>query len=371
VSRELGVPAVVGTGGATTELADGQDVTVSCAEGDEGFVYEGALEYEVEETPLDDVPGTTTRIMINLAEPAAAFRWWRLPADGVGLARMEFVVNNAIKVHPLALTRYDELDDAVRRQVDDLVGGAASREEYFVDRLARGIARIAAAHHPNPVIVRMSDFKTNEYADLVGGRQFEPKEANPMLGWRGASRYYSDGYREGFALECRAVRRAREEIGLANVMVMIPFCRTPEEADRVLETMAEEGLVRGRDGLEVYVMCEVPSNVVLVEEFAARFDGFSIGSNDLTQLVLGVDRDSAALAHLFDETNPAVTRSIRDLIDRAHRAGVRVGICGEAPSNHPEFAEMLVEAGIDSMSVSPDRFLQVKTLAAGVECRRR
>jgi pyruvate,water dikinase len=371
VSRELGVPAVVGTGSATKELADGQDVTVSCAEGDDGFVYEGTLEYEVDETPLEDVPPTTTRMMINLAEPAAAFRWWRLPADGVGLARMEFIINNAIKVHPLALTRYDELEDeATRRQVDELVAGTSSPEEYFVDRLAQGIARIAAAHHPNPVIVRMSDFKTNEYADLVGGRQFEPKEANPMLGWRGASRYYSDGYRDGFALECRAVRRAREWIGLANVMVMIPFCRTPEEADRVLETMADEGLIRGRHGLEVFVMCEVPSNVILVEEFAARFDGFSIGSNDLTQLVLGVDRDSAALAHLFDETNPAVTRSITDLIERAHRAGVRVGICGEAPSNHPDFAEMLVEAGIDSISVSPDRLLQVKTRVAEVEARR-
>ncbi|HEX2273604.1 MAG TPA: phosphoenolpyruvate synthase [Acidimicrobiales bacterium] len=371
VSRELGVPAVVGTGRATAELADGQEVTVSCAEGDDGYVYEGTVEYEVDETPLEDVPPTTTRIMVNLAEPAAAFRWWRLPADGVGLARMEFIVNNAIKVHPLALTRYDQLEDELaRRQVDELVAGAASREEYFVDRLAQGIARIAAAHHPNAVIVRMSDFKTNEYADLVGGRQFEPKEANPMLGWRGASRYYSAGYRDGFALECLAVRRAREQIGLGNVMVMIPFCRTPEEADRVLETMADEGLVRGRHGLEVFVMCEVPSNVILVEEFAARFDGFSIGSNDLTQLVLGVDRDSGALAHLFDETNPAVTRSIADLIERAHRAGVKVGICGEAPSNHPEFAEMLVEAGIDSISVSPDRLLQVKTRVAEVEARR-
>ncbi|HEX2043188.1 MAG TPA: phosphoenolpyruvate synthase [Acidimicrobiales bacterium] len=371
VSRELGVPAVVGTGSATKELADGQAVTVSCAEGDDGFVYEGALEYEVDETPLEDVPATTTRMMVNMAEPGAAFRWWRLPADGVGLARMEFIINNAIKAHPLALIRYDALEDeSARRQIDELVAGAASREEYFVDRLAQGIARIAAAHHPNAVIVRMSDFKTNEYADLVGGRQFEPKEANPMLGWRGASRYYSDGYRDGFALECRAIGRAREQIGLTNVMAMIPFCRTPEEADRVLETMADEGLVRGRHGLEIFVMCEVPSNVILVEEFAARFDGFSIGSNDLTQLVLGVDRDSAALAHLFDETNPAVTRSITDLIERAHRAGVRVGICGEAPSNHPDFAEMLVEAGIDSISVSPDRLLQVKTRVAEVEARR-
>ena len=371
VSRELGLPAVVGTGRATKELSDDQEVTVSCAEGDEGFVYEGTLDFEVEETPLEDVPDTATRIMVNLAEPAAAFRWWRLPADGVGLARMEFIVNNAIKVHPLALTRFDQLEDeSARRQVEELVAGAESREEYFVDRLARGIARIATAHHPNPVILRTSDFKTNEYADLIGGRQFEPREANPMLGWRGASRYYSDDYRDGFALECRAIRRAREEIGLRNVMVMIPFCRTPEEADRVLETLAEQGLVRGVNGLEVFVMCEVPSNVILAEEFAARFDGFSIGSNDLTQLVLGVDRDSSALAHLFDETNEAVTRSIRDLIERAHRSGVKVGICGEAPSNHADFAEMLVDTGIDSISVAPDRLMRVKAKVAEVEARR-
>jgi pyruvate,water dikinase len=371
VSRELGLPAIVGTGEATKVLSDGQEVTVSCAEGDEGFVYEGSLEFEVEETTLDDVPDTTTRLMVNMAEPAAAFRWWRLPADGVGLARMEFIISNAIKVHPLALTRFDDLEDeSARRQIEELVEGAASREEYFVDRLTEGIARIAAAHHPNPVIVRMSDFKTNEYADLIGGRQFEPQEANPMLGWRGASRYYSEEYRDGFALECRAILRVREEIGLNNVMVMIPFCRTPEEADRVLQTLADEGLVRGAGGLEVFVMCELPSNVILAEDFAARFDGFSIGSNDLTQLVLGVDRDSSALAHLFDETHEAVTRSIRDLIKRAQQSGVKVGICGEAPSNHPEFAEMLVEAGIDSISVSPDRLLQLKTRVAEAEARR-
>jgi pyruvate,water dikinase len=378
VSRELGLPAVVGTGQATQVLKDGGEVTVSCAEGDEGHVYEGRLEFHVEETPLEDVPATRTRLMVNLAEPAAAFRWWRLPADGVGLARMEFIVNNAIKVHPLALTRFDQLEDEeARRQVEELVGadspdGAGSadgREEYFVSRLAHGVARIAAAHHPNPVIVRMSDFKTNEYADLIGGRQFEPRESNPMLGWRGASRYYSDDYRDGFALECRGIRRVREDMGLGNVMVMIPFCRTPAEADRVLQILAEEGLVRGVGGLEVFVMCEIPANVILAEEFAGRFDGFSIGSNDLTQLVLGVDRDSSALAHLFDETNEAVTRSIRDLIERAHRAGVKVGICGEAPSNHPEFAEMLVTAGIDSISVAPDRLLPVKARVAEVEAR--
>ena len=370
VSRELGIPAVVGTGRGTEVLEGGQEVTVSCAEGDEGRVYEGALEFEVEQLTLDDLPDTRTRVMINLAEPAAAFRWWRLPADGVGLARMEFVINNAIKVHPLALTRFDQLeDDDARRQVEEMTAGSPSKEEYFVDRLAPGIAKIAAPHHPNPVIVRLSDFKTNEYADLIGGRQFEPREANPMLGFRGASRYYSDDYRDGFALECQAIRRARDEIGMANVAVMIPFCRTPEEADRVLEAMAEEHLQRGRGGLEVYLMCEIPANVVLAEEFAARVDGFSIGSNDLTQLVLGVDRDSGQLSHLFDERNQAVLRSIFDVIERVHRVDTKVGFCGEAPSNHPDLAEQLVEAGIDSMSVSPDRVLDVKRRVAEAEAR--
>lgn len=371
VSRELGIPAVVGTGDATRQVGEGQEVTVSCAEGDEGVVYEGKLGFEVEEVPLHDIPDTRTKVMMNLAEPAAAFRWWRLPADGVGLARMEFIVNNAIKVHPLALTRFDQLeDDDARTQIEDLTAGAASKEEYFVDRLARGIAKIAASQHPRPVIVRLSDFKTNEYADLVGGRQFEPREANPMLGFRGASRYYSQAYRDGFALECQGIRRARDDIGMDNVAVMIPFCRTPEEADRVLEVLAEEGLQRGRAGLEVYLMCELPANVILAEEFAARVDGFSIGSNDLTQLVLGIDRDSASLGHLFDERNEAVTRSILDVVERAHRVGTKVGICGEAPSNHPDLAERLVEAGIDSLSLSPDRLLEVKRRVAEVEARR-
>ena len=370
VSRELGIPAVVGTGNGTSEVGEGQEVTVSCAEGDEGVVYEGRLQFDVDEVPLDDIPGTRTKVMMNLAEPAAAFRWWRLPADGVGLARMEFIVNNAIKVHPLALTRFDELeDDQARDWIEELTAGSASKQEYFVDRLARGVAKIAASQHPRPVIVRLSDFKTNEYADLVGGRQFEPREANPMLGFRGASRYYSEAYRDGFSLECQGIRRARDEIGMTNVAVMIPFCRTPEEADRVLEVLAEEGLQRGRAGLEVYLMCELPANVILAEEFAARVDGFSIGSNDLTQLVLGIDRDSGSLGHLFDECNEAVTRSILDVVDRAHRAGTKVGICGEAPSNHPDLAERLVEAGIDSLSLSPDRLLEVKRRVAEVEAR--
>jgi pyruvate,water dikinase len=372
VSRELGLPAVVGTGDATKLLKPGQEITVSCAEGDEGRVYDGIADFDVREVDIAGIPKTRTKAMINLANPAAAFRWWRLPTDGVGLARMEFIISNHIKVHPMALVRFDEVEGKeVRAEIECLTQAHASMEEYFVDTLARGIARIAAAHHPNPVIVRMSDFKTNEYAELIGGRPFEPHEENPMLGWRGASRYYDEGYREGFALECRAVRRAREEIGLENIVVMIPFCRTVEEADRVLEVMAEHGLVRGRQGLAIYVMCEIPANVILAEKFAQRFDGFSIGSNDLTQLVLGVDRDSDRLRRLFDERNEAVTAAIADLLAKARGAGAKTGICGQAPSDHPEFARFLVEHGIDSISVSPDSFLAVKQHVAAAERRRR
>lgn len=368
VSRELGLPAVVGTGNATEILHDGQDVTVSCAEGEEGFVYEGIGEFEVEELSLDDIPKTRTAVMLNLANPAAAFRWWRLPADGVGLARMEFVVSNHIEVHPMALVRFDTLrDEEAKRRIVELTRGYADKTEYFVDRLARGLARIAAANYPSPVIVRMSDFKTNEYANLIGGAEFEPREENPMLGFRGASRYYSPRYREGFALECRAIRRLREDMGFKNVVVMIPFCRSPREADRVLEVMAENGLRRGADGLEVYVMCEIPSNVVLAKAFAERFDGFSIGSNDLTQLTLGVDRDSDELSELFDEQDEAVKWMIRTVIEAAHRSGAKVGLCGQAPSDHPEFAAFLVACGIDSMSVSPDSFIAVKREVAAAE----
>ncbi|KAB2855021.1 MAG: phosphoenolpyruvate synthase, partial [Bauldia sp.] len=307
VSRELGLPAIVGTGNATHVLHDDQEVTVSCAEGDQGFVYEGIAKFEVETLDFSSLPETTTRIMLNLANPAAAYRWWRIPAEGVGLARMEFVVSNHIKAHPLALARFDTLkDDKVRAEIEALTTGYADKTEYFVDSLSRGLARIAAAFYPKPVIVRMSDFKTNEYAGLVGGAEFEPKEENPMIGFRGASRYYSPRYRDGFALECQAIRRLRNDMGFNNVVVMIPFCRSVKEADKVLEVMAESGLKRGEDGLEVYVMCEIPSNVILAKEFAKRFDGFSIGSNDLTQLTLGVDRDSGELAGLFDEQDEAV-----------------------------------------------------------------
>jgi pyruvate,water dikinase len=372
VSRELGLPAVVGAGNATEVLHDEQEVTVSCAEGDQGFVYEGAATFEVEEVALADIPATRTRVMLNLGNPAAAFRWWRLPADGVGLARMEFVINNHIKVHPMALVRFDQLKDAAAREaIAELTRGYADKRLYFVERLARALGRIAAAHHPKPVIVRMSDFKTNEYANLIGGAEFEPEEENPMLGFRGASRYYSPRYREGFALECAAIRRLREELGFTNVVVMIPFCRSIAEADRVLEVLAENGLRRGENGLEVYVMCEIPSNVILAEAFAERFDGFSIGSNDLTQLTLGVDRDSAELAGLFDEQDEAVKWMIATAIAAAKKAGAKIGLCGQAPSDHPRFAEFLVACGIDSISVSPDSFVAVKRHVAAAEAAAR
>jgi pyruvate,water dikinase len=368
VSRELGLTALVGTGDATAKLRDGMPVTVSCAEGDEGYVYDGDLAFEIRELDAGQVPATRTRVMINLANPAAAFRWWRLPTDGVGLARMEFIIGNLIKIHPMALVHFNDLKDRdARRRIAELTRGHSDKAQYFVDALARGMARIAAAHYPNPVIVRMSDFKTNEYARLVGGAAFEPAEENPMLGWRGASRYYAEGYKAGFALECRAVRKAREEIGMSNILVMIPFCRTLGEADRVLKVLAENGLVRGRKGLEVYVMAEIPANVLLAEQFAERFDGFSIGSNDLTQLVLGVDRDSELLRDLFDERNEAVTAAIADLLAKARRSGAHTGICGQAPSDHPEFARFLVAHGIDSISVSPDSFLAVKGIVAEAE----
>jgi pyruvate,water dikinase len=368
VSRELGLPAIVGTARATMTLKDGQAVTVSCAEGETGFVYDGLVDFESRELDFSKAPKTRTKIMLNLANPAAAFRWWRLPSDGVGLARIEFIIGSLIKIHPMALARFDDLEDQdARRQIEALTGAYPSKQDYFVDLLAEGVARIAAAHYPNPVIVRLSDFKTNEYASLIGGRQFEPKEDNPMLGWRGASRYYHENYQAGFALECQAMKRVRDEIGLANVKLMIPFCRTLEEADKVLATLSENGLNRGENGLELHVMAEIPSNVVLAEKFAVRFDGFSIGSNDLTQLTLGVDRDSNLLKALFDERNDAVKALIDSLIEKAHAAGAPVGICGQAPSDYPDFAQFLVRSGIDSISVSPESFLAVKEAVALIE----
>jgi pyruvate,water dikinase len=370
VSRELGLPAIVGAADAAT-IPEKIEVTVSCAEGDEGFVYEGTLPFEVTDVDLGDLPQTETNVMLNLADPAAALRWWRLPADGVGLARMEFIVDNHIKAHPLALARFDEVEDEdARREIEGLTRGYDDKTEFFVDTLSRGIARIAASRYPDPVIVRMSDFKTNEYAKLVGGGGFEPHEENPMIGWRGASRYHSEGYRDGFLLECRAIRRARERIGLRNIVMMIPFCRTLEEADLVLEVLEEAGLRRGENGLEVYVMAEIPSNIVLADGFAERFDGFSIGSNDLTQLTLGIDRDAETLAEMFDEANPAVKSMISELIAKAHAHDRKVGLCGQAPSDNPSFARFLVEAGIDSISVTPDTFIAVKREVAEAEAAR-
>ncbi|MGF7159639.1 pyruvate,water dikinase [Rhodoligotrophos appendicifer] len=368
VSRELGVPAVIGTGCATQCLAEGQEITVSCAEGNEGFVYDGKAVFDIDILDIADLPSTKTEVMLNLANPSAAFRWWRLPADGVGLARMEFVISNAVRVHPMALVSFDRLkDEAAKAEIQALTRGYEKKTDYFVDVLSRSLGRIAAVFHPKPVIVRMSDFKTNEYSRLLGGAEFEPQEANPMIGFRGACRYYSDNYREGFKLECEAIKTLRTVMGFRNVVVMIPFCRSLQEADQVLEVMASAGLARGQDGLEVFVMCEVPSNVILAKDFAKRFDGFSIGSNDLTQLTLGVDRDSAALADLFDESDPAVKWMIARVIEEARACGAKIGLCGQAPSDDAEFAAFLVQCGIDSVSVSPDSFAPVKTRIARAE----
>jgi len=372
VSRELGVPAIVGTGEATHVLDGGDEVTLSCAEGDVGFVYSGTLDYEAIEVDLEDVPETQTQVMMNIGEPGAALNWWRLPVEGIGLARMEFIINDIIKIHPMALVRYDQLEERkLLREIETLTRGYSDKTEYFVDNLAQGIARIAASQYPHPVIVRMSDFKTNEYADLIGGLLFEHPESNPMLGFRGASRYIHEQYRDAFALECRAIRRVREVIGLKNVIIMIPFCRTIAEADAVLDVLADNGLGRGENDLEIYVMAEIPSNIVLAKQFAARFDGFSIGSNDLTQLTLGVDRDSTILAPLFDERNEAVTTLIASLIETAHQAGTKVGICGQAPSDYPDFAAFLVQQGIDSISLNPDSVIDVKQRVAQEESARR
>ncbi|MDK1491230.1 phosphoenolpyruvate synthase [Sinorhizobium sp. 7-81] len=368
VSRELGLPAIVGAENATRLLATGAIITVSCAEGDEGRIYEGVAEYKAETISLTDIAGTRTKVMLNLADPQSASRWWRLPADGIGLARMEFVISNAIQIHPMALVHFDRLrDQSAREKIAALTSGYAERTDYFVDELSRGLARLAAVAYPRPIIVRMSDFKTNEYAGLCGGAEFEPQEENPMIGFRGASRYYSPKYRDGFALECRAIKRLRETMGFRNVVVMIPFCRSVKEAEKVLEVMAANGLQRGVDGLQIYVMCEIPSNVILAADFARFFDGFSIGSNDLTQLTLGVDRDSEELASLFDEQDEAVKWMIFKVITEARKAGAKIGLCGQAPSDHPDFAAFLVECGIDSISVTPDSFVAVSRTVAAAE----
>jgi pyruvate,water dikinase len=358
VARELGLSAVVGTLDATEKIQDGQLITVSCAEGDEGRVYAGALAFRETEIDLAHVVRPRTLPLLILADPDRALQLARYPSQGVGLLRMEFIINNAIRIHPMALVEFDELTDLdARRQIEQLTAHYPSKPEYFVDKLSQAIAFVAAAFHPREVIVRLSDFKTNEYAGLLGGRQFEPEEENPMLGFRGATRYYSPQYREGFRLECAALRRVRHDLGLTNVKVMVPFCRTVAEGRQVVALMAEYGLQQGEEGLEIYVMAEIPSNVILAREFAEVFDGFSIGSNDLTQLTLGLDRDSAIVSGLFDERNEAVTRLLTQVIGTAKTCGRPIGLCGQAPSDSPEFAKFLVEQGIDSISFTPDALL--------------
>jgi pyruvate,water dikinase len=369
IAREMGIPAIVGCNDATEKIPTGQDVTICCSEGEEGRVFTGLLPYQIHETALNNIPRTKTQILMNVGNPEQAFGFASYPADGVGLARLEFIIANHIKAHPLALMKFDELEDLEAKaeiaQLTKLYEG--DRAQFFVDKLAHGIGMIAAAFYPKPVVVRMSDFKTNEYAGLLGGRQFEPKEENPMIGWRGASRYYDPNYREAYALECKALKIVRDEMGLTNVIPMIPFCRTPDEGRKVIAEMEKNGLKQGENGLQIYVMCELPSNVILADEFSKVFDGFSIGSNDLTQLTLGLDRDSSLVAHLFDERNEGVKRMVKMAIETAKANGRKIGICGQAPSDYPEFAEFLVELGIDSISLNPDSVLKTVLRIAEVE----
>jgi len=370
ISRELGVPAVIGCDNATTTIKNNTPVTVSCAEGDAGKVYSGKLEFDIKSTDLSNMQRPKTKIMLNIGNPDMAFKTSFLPNDGVGLARMEFIITEYIKAHPMALIYPERVQNAdEREQLSQLTRNYASGEDYFIQKLSEGVATIAAAFYPKPVVVRMSDFKTNEYATLLGGSWFEFDEANPMIGFRGASRYIHPAYAEGFALECKAMKRVRDEMGLTNVVLMIPFCRRVQEARRVLDYMAQLGLKRGEQGLEVYVMCEIPNNVIQIDAFSEHFDGFSIGSNDLTQLTLGVDRDSAIVAEDFDERDPGVKEMIRLAVDGARRNGRHCGLCGQAPSDYPEMAEFLVEIGIDSMSLNPDTVLQTTQLVLETERR--
>lgn len=370
VSRELGLPAVVGTESGTESIRDGQEITVSCAEGETGYVYDGLLPFDVETVELQTLGKPKTKIMLNVANPREAFGLARIPNSGVGLAREEFIISNFVRVHPMALLHPERVTEpADRAEIESLTAGYENKPDYFVDKLAEGVAMIAAAFYPKEVILRLSDFKTNEYAGLLGGAPFEPREENPMIGFRGASRYYHPRYREGFGLECRAMLKVRETMGLKNLRLMIPFCRTVEEGRKVIAEMAGHGLKRGAGGLEVYVMCEIPSNVILAEQFAEICDGFSIGSNDLTQLILGIDRDSEIVAPLFDERNEAVKTMIARVIRQAKASGRKIGICGQAPSDYPEFAQFLVEEGIDSLSLNPDAVL--KTTTAVLEMERR
>jgi pyruvate,water dikinase len=375
VSRELGIPCVIGAEGATQKIQTGQEITVDCSQG-EGRVFAGRLKFRIDRIDVAQLPRTRTKIMMNVGIPEMAFAQAKIPNDGVGLAREEFIISSHIGIHPKALLEYEQLKARaahdlqiaqIIREIDARTMGYSDKAQFFVDKLASGVAKIAAAFWPSDVIVRLSDFKSNEYASLIGGVLYEPTESNPMIGWRGASRYYDPKYEDAFGLECRALKKARDEMGLTNIKVMIPFCRTPEEGRRVLQTMAEFGLRQGENDLEVYVMCEIPSNVILAEEFAEIFDGFSIGSNDLTQLTLGLDRDSELVAHIYDERNEAVKRLVKYVIDVARRKGRKIGICGQAPSDFPEFAEFLVECGIDSISLNPDTVIKTRLLVAEKE----
>ena len=376
VSRELGIPCVIGTEKGTSLIHNGQEITVSCAEGEQGRIYEGMLKFAVARFDLKSLPPTRTKIMMNVSIPEKAFLDCQIPNSGVGLARQEFIINSHIGIHPLALVQYDLLRETAAtdakvaealRQIDELTQLYEDKKEFFVDRLSQGIARIAAAFYPKDVIVRLSDFKSNEYANLIGGALFEPKESNPMLGWRGASRYYDSRFQPAFALECRALRLVRNDMGFHNVKIMVPFCRTPAEGRKVIDLLRTMGLVQGENGLEIYVMCEIPSNVILGEEFAQIFDGFSIGSNDLTQLTLGIDRDSELVFHLFDERNAAVQGMINTMIGIAKKYNRKIGICGQAPSDYPEFATYLVECGIDSISLTPDTVISTMVAIANKE----
>ncbi len=358
VARELGVPAVVGTENATDILNDGQWITVSCAEGSIGYIYDGRVPYKITRTDLGKLERPRTLIMMNVGNPEMAFKASMIPNDGVGLARLEFVIGNYIKAHPMALLYPDKLDQADQQQLTALTRLYKNGEQYYVEKLSEGVATIAAAFYPKPVIVRLSDFKSNEYAAMLGGKYFEPEEENPMLGFRGAARYIDPEFSAAFALECRALFRAREEMGFNNIKLMVPFCRTVEEGVKVLDALSENGLAQGKNNLEIYVMCEIPNNVIQIDEFSNHFDGFSIGSNDLTQLVLGVDRDSTLVSKDFDERNPGVLEMIRMTIEGAKRNNKPCGICGQAPSDFPEIAEFVVRAGIDSISLSPDTVLQ-------------
>lgn len=369
VSRELKVPAVVGTGQGTQVLHDGMDVTMDCSQGSVATVYEGRLKFHTEEIHIDQIAPTKTGLMINVAMPDGAIHWWQLPTNGIGLARIEFIISSQIGIHPMALLHPERVKNSkVLSKIRKITEGYSDMAEYFVDNMATGIAKIAASCYPDPAIVRVSDLKSNEYRGLLGGEFFEMEEENPMLGLRGASRYYHENYREAFQLECQALKRARELMGFDNIIAMIPFCRTPKEADKVLDIMAQAGLKRGENGLKVYVMCEIPSNIILAEQFAERFDGFSIGSNDLTQLVLGIDRDSSELRYMFDARDEAVQRMVAQVIRVAHEKGCKVGICGQAPSDHPDFAAFLVDCGIDTISLNPDSVVQgSKHIAAAEE----